>query len=327
MKRTMIAALSAWVLAAAGSAQGSGPFQTSTFVYKDLPSCSIELDVVQSGSRFRADSGGAARPAVVHLHGGALINGGRETITGVVRTALERLVIERDYVLVSIDYRLAPETKLPEIITDLRDAFAWVRTEGPVRFRIDSDRIAAVGSSAGGYLALMSGFRLDERPQAIVSVSGYGAFGPWAIDPGRLELPPVTPQQAFACVGRVPVSNGADRPCHARDFYIFGRQQGMGFWPRSVTGWDPITNPAAYVWYSPELNVTNQFPPTLLVHGDLDLDVPHTSSVQMAAQLAQHGVDHVLDIVPGAGHNIHDVPAPVSQAVSAEIFDFLLLHL
>ena len=33
--------------------------------------------------------------------------------------------------VVSIDYRLAPETKLAAILEDVRDAFAWVRAEGP----------------------------------------------------------------------------------------------------------------------------------------------------------------------------------------------------
>ena len=45
------------------------------------------------------------------------------------------------YAIVSIDYRLAPETKLPGIIDDLRDAFRWVREQGPSRFGIDPERI------------------------------------------------------------------------------------------------------------------------------------------------------------------------------------------
>ena len=43
---------------------------------------------------------------------------------GIDRTLLSRLV-EAGYTVVSIDYRLAPETKLPAILDDVRDAFAW----------------------------------------------------------------------------------------------------------------------------------------------------------------------------------------------------------
>ena len=45
---------------------------------------------------------------------------------GIDRTLLSRLV-EAGYTVVSIDYRLAPETKLPAILEDVRDAFAWIR--------------------------------------------------------------------------------------------------------------------------------------------------------------------------------------------------------
>jgi len=78
------------------------------------------------------------------------------------------------YTIISIDYRLAPQAKLSQILQDLDDAYRWVRGEGPKLFRIDPNRIAVVGHSAGGYLALTSGFRLNPRPTAVVSFYGYG---------------------------------------------------------------------------------------------------------------------------------------------------------
>ena len=74
------------------------------------------------------------------------------------------------FVIVSIDYRLAPETKLPAIIEDVQDAWRWLRQEGPKRFGIDPERMAAAGGSAGGYLTLMTGFCLKPRPRALVSL-------------------------------------------------------------------------------------------------------------------------------------------------------------
>jgi hypothetical protein len=53
-------------------------------------------------------------------------------------------------VIVSIDYRLAPETRLPGIIEDVQDAWRWVREHGGQQ-GIDSDRLAVTGASAGGY--------------------------------------------------------------------------------------------------------------------------------------------------------------------------------
>lgn len=61
------------------------------------------------------------------IHGGALIGGGR---AGIDADLLRRLLAE-DLIVVSIDYRPAPEAKLPEIIKDVRDAYRWVRRTGP----------------------------------------------------------------------------------------------------------------------------------------------------------------------------------------------------
>ena len=79
------------------------------------------------------------RPAILYLHGGALIMGGF--------VQLEKY-LTAGYVIVAIDYRLAPQAKLPGILEDLDDAFRWVRIEGPALFQIDPSRIAVVGRSA-----------------------------------------------------------------------------------------------------------------------------------------------------------------------------------
>ena len=64
------------------------------------------------------------------------------------------------YVLVSFDYRLAPEVKLLAIIEDLEDAFRWLHDKGPTLFNADTKRVVVSGGSAGGYLTLTAGFRI-----------------------------------------------------------------------------------------------------------------------------------------------------------------------
>jgi acetyl esterase/lipase len=83
------------------------------------------------------------------IHGGALIFGNR----GMLPADERERFLRAGYVVVAIDYRLAPETKLPEILNDVEDAHRWIREKGPALFRIDSDRVVAVGQSAGAYLA------------------------------------------------------------------------------------------------------------------------------------------------------------------------------
>jgi acetyl esterase/lipase len=99
---------------------------------------------------------------------------------------LRELAQEQGFVVVSLDYRLAPEAKLPEIIEDLKDGLRWVRKSGPERFQADPARMVVAGASAGGYLALMSGVIAVPPPSAIVSYWGVGDVdGDWTTKPSE----------------------------------------------------------------------------------------------------------------------------------------------
>ena len=125
-------------------------------------------------------------PSSCGFTAGRLIVGSRDVLDfAPLREQLNRY-LKAGYTVVSIDYRLAPETKLDGIIEDLKDAFKWVRAKGPAEFRIDPDRLAVVGGSAGGYLTLMSGFCVEPRPKALVSFYGYGdIIGDWNKRPDK----------------------------------------------------------------------------------------------------------------------------------------------
>ena len=164
-----------------------------TFVYRAVGGLSLRADVY-------AGSGPLPRPVIVWMHGGALISGHREGIS----PAEVDVYCGVGYAVVSVDYRLAPETKLGEMIADVRAAFAWVRTRGPELFGADPDRVAAMGPSAGGYLTLMAGFHVKPRLQALVAIAGYGDIvGDWYArpDPFYLRQPEVTEEDARGAVG------------------------------------------------------------------------------------------------------------------------------
>ena len=93
---------------------------TKTYTYKTVGDLAIKADVYM----VEDDK---THPVVVWVHGGALITGGREGVGEWFKTELNKAGCH----VVSIDYRLAPETKLPAIIEDLEDAFNWVREKGP----------------------------------------------------------------------------------------------------------------------------------------------------------------------------------------------------
>src|SRR5262245_57395259 len=88
-------------------AQTSKDAAVTTITYKRVKDLEIKADIL-----YPAGSG-PFRP-LVWIHGGALIMGNRIGIDG----RLKKLALDAGYAIVSIDYRLAPETKLPEVVAD-----------------------------------------------------------------------------------------------------------------------------------------------------------------------------------------------------------------
>ncbi|MBM3992958.1 MAG: alpha/beta hydrolase [Planctomycetes bacterium] len=263
-----------------------------TYTYKTAGALPIKADVYRL-------AGDEVRPVIVWIHGGALIVGQR---TGGPNIEQRKRYLNAGYVIVSIDYRLAPETKLKGIIEDVQDAFKWVRTKGPELFKIDPKKVAVIGHSAGGYLTLMTGFAVEPRPQALIPFYGYGDIdGDWYAKPDpfyRKTRPLVSKEDAYKAIGTKEIAEGSV-PGRG-NFYMYCRQNGL--WPQLVTGHDPAKEPRAFDRFCPVRNVTKAYPPTMLLHGDNDTDVPYQQSVDMARELRRVGVEHELITIKGGGH-------------------------
>jgi acetyl esterase/lipase len=283
-----------------------------TYTYKTVGACPIKVDV-------HGAIAGESRPLAVWIHGGALIMGDRR---GIDKTLLAEL-LKAGYVVASIDYRLAPETKLPAILDDVKDAFGWLRDLGPKRFGARVDRIAVLGGSAGGYLTQTCGYLIEPRPAVLVSFWGYGDIaGPWYSRPDAYyrRQPLVTEAQARGAVGTTELAEPPPRNERFR-FYLYCRQNGL--WPREVTGHDPEIEPQAFDAYCPVRNLSGKYPPTLLIHGTKDTDVPHEQSVVMDRELARHGVAHEFMSVDGGGHGLGNVDRSVIAGVHERVIAFL----
>jgi len=272
-------------------------FSKKTHTYKTVDKVNIQADVYRIEDK-------ETRPVVVWIHGGALIMGSR---TGVPKQLLDLCRTEK-YVLVSIDYRLAPEVKLPAIIEDVQDAFRWLHEQGPKLFHIDTERVVVAGGSAGGYLTLMTGFCVKQRPKALVAYWGYGDVdGDWYTKPSehyRKAVPIISKEDAYKGVGAQVLtgSEGGDAGKGRSRFYHYLRQNGL--WTKEVTGFDPDKDRKKLDAYCPVRNVTSGYPPTILIHGTEDTDVPYELSAAMDKELTNHKVVHELVTVKGAGHGL-----------------------
>src|SRR5579862_4578490 len=127
------------------SAADEPAFSNKTYTFKTVGDVKIEADV------YRPDDA-RVRPVLVWIHGGALVMGSRNGVPG----DLMELARKEGYCLISIDYRLAPEAKVPAIIDDVKDFFRWLRDEGPKSLHVDPKKVVVTGGSAGGYLTMMT---------------------------------------------------------------------------------------------------------------------------------------------------------------------------
>jgi acetyl esterase len=98
------------------------------------------------------------RAALVYFHGGGWVLGSLESADASCRAIANR----SRCVVISIDYRLAPETKFPGAVEDAYAAVRWV-TDNAAELRIDPERIAVGGASAGGNLAAAAALLARER--------------------------------------------------------------------------------------------------------------------------------------------------------------------
>jgi acetyl esterase/lipase len=312
--------IAAIVLSSAPAVRAETPaFTKKTYTFKTAGKVEVQADV------HRADDK-VVRPVVVWIHGGALVMGSR---TQVPRNLLD-LCRSEGFALVSFDYRLAPEVKLPAIIEDVEDAFRWLRAQGPKLLHIDPDRVVVTGGSAGGYLTLMTGLRVKPRPRALVAYWGYGDVdGAWYTKPSEhyRKQPLVSREEALRGVGSKVLTGtqGGEEQRPRGRFYLYLRQNGL--WTREVTGFDPQKERKKLDPYCPVRNVSRDYPPTMLVHGTEDTDVPYELSAAMARELARHEVPHALITVRGAGHGLSGGDRRAVAEAHQKALDFIRRHL
>jgi acetyl esterase/lipase len=112
-----------------------------------------------------------AAPCVYWIHGGGMVMGDRYSQIDIPLEWLDRF----GAVVVSVDYRLAPETGGTTLVDDCYHGLLWV-AEHAAELGIDPARIIVAGASAGGGLA--AGVTLMARDRATPAVAGQVLIGP-----------------------------------------------------------------------------------------------------------------------------------------------------
>lgn len=195
----------------------------------------------------------------------------------------------RSYVVVAIEYRLAPRDIFPAQIEDCREALAWMLRQAS-HYAIDSARVAVWGYSAGGHLAALLAVECGAERQA-------------------------GPASRKCCPIKAVIAGGA--PCDFRGVPPESRQ--LAFW----LGGSRAEKPESYRAASPAAAVGAGTPPIFFYHGQNDRLVQLDEPRRMMERLRAAGVETDWFVIPGAGHIAAFLDR---EAVKASI-EFLDKHL
>ena len=249
-----------------------------------------------SGARVYTPAGGGSGGAVLWIHGGGMVLGAASQDD---RRCFE-LARELDVVVVSAEYRLAPQHPFPAALDDCRAAWQWLQEHAPNRW-IDPARVAVGGQSAGGGLAASLVQRLHDE-------GGVQPVAQWLFCPMLDDR--TAANRDLDAVRHILWNNAANR---------VGWRAYLGVQPGALT--------------VPEHAVPGRradvsgLPPTWIGTGDIELF--HDENVRYADALCDAGVDCVLDLVAGAPHAFESlVPtADVSRAYRTRSVEWLRAHL
>ena len=212
-------------------------------------------------------------PLIIWVHGGAWLGGDKAHYN-------PREYLKSGYAGASINYRLSQHAIFPAQIEDVKAAVRWLRANAET-YRLDPDRFAAWGSSAGGHLVAMLGttgdvnefevgenLEVSSRVQAVVDYYGPTDFlqmDAHRLPDGLVHDAPDSPESKL--VGG-PIQEHKDRVAKA--------------------------NPITYV--------SEDDSPFLIIHGDQDKLVPYQQSVLLKDALEKAGVPITFYKVEGGGH-------------------------
>lgn len=221
--------------------------------------------------------GAGPHPALLFAHGGSWVAGSPRT-----HDKLARRLAERGFLVISVDYALAPEHPHPAGLDDCVAAADWLAAEAEA-LGADRARLAVMGDSAGGNLAAAALDRLLERDGATPFRAAALPYGVYDF-PAMLRLPDVSP-----------FVNGRTFAWQLEDYLGPGAGEAR------------LRDPSVSPRLSPRLAA---FPPTFLTAGTRDPLL--AQSRDFARTLTDAGATVELLVCEGATHaflQIEDVPA------------------
>jgi len=212
-------------------------------------------------------------PLIVYVHGGAWRAGSKADVPIAP-------LVQHGFAIASIDYRLSPQAIFPAQIHDINAAIRFLRAKAG-QFNIAAEKIAIIGSSAGGHLAALAGVSNGHKDLA-------GSVG-------------THPNESSAV--QVIVSYYGASNLHS----ILGQSTEPGLKVRVpalqlLLGGQPDEKTELARLASPVSHLDPNAPPILLIHGDADPQMPLQQSQEFITACAAAKVPAQLVTIKGGKH-------------------------
>jgi acetyl esterase/lipase len=258
-----------------------------TFVYSQVDHQTLSLDVYRASVRVQTGSTKQRlHPAVIVIHGGAWRSGSRSDFP-----QWNQWLRAQSYVVVDIDYRLAPQPNSKTALADVEQAVIWVKQHAQ-KFEIDPDKIVLYGRSAGGHLALLAAYSAHQDAIKLRDRSiGVDTFHHQDAIAGKPEFN-ATVKAVIAFYSPTDLTWSYSHPANLR---VINGPATL----RAFTGGTPDLLADVYQQASPiaQINAATarDLPWTLLIHGGQDQLVRKQNSERLLQRI----------------HSVMDVAAPV----------------
>lgn len=201
---------------------------------------------------------------------------------------LNSYLAKQGYQVAAINYRLAPGAKSPAQLEDVADALAFLKTKSE-EWKIDTSQFVLLGRSAGAQIALLAAYTL-KNPDIKGVIDFYG--------PADMVWGYSIPSNPLIMDSRKVMED-----------YLGGTYQ---------------AHPQYFENSSPLLHVTQQSPPTLLIHGENDVLVAYEHSKRLNMVLEKNSVKHYLLTLPWATHGFdYNFKGPGAQLSTYAVSYFL----